>query len=343
MLNPHCETMMVAPTMPMFWRFMQPNWEKVCPPQLRLHHSEKKKYYQLIGGRRVWYGSAEDPKSLEGDNLAALWGDEVRYWRRDSWRNFARRLRDKKAQALLGIATSTPAPGWMEEYFPDDNGIPGRELFRISTRENAKHLDPGYIEQLEQTYSPELIRSIIDGEYDVLEGQVYKTYSADRHLIGWRVDPQLKTYVFMDFGMRRSSVLLAQETGETWPTPLPDGRVLPPEQLHRLRRAAARRAADREGDSAHPRALDRAGHQERGRSPLRPGRQCTGHRVRHAQRPSAEGRVRERGEVHDEPEADVHPERDRHRAREAGAQAGRADALLRQAPLATRKTRTQGE
>jgi hypothetical protein len=231
MLNPGCDAMMVAPTMPMFWRFMQPTWEKVCPRELRIRHRKREKYYQLVGGRRVWYGSAEDPESLEGDNLAALWGDEVRYWRKASWLNFTRRLREERARVLLGIATSTPAPGWMEEYFPDDNSKKGRQLFRISTRENEKHLGAGYIEQLEQTYSAEQIKSIIDGLYDVLEGQVYKAYSPGVHLVDWRVDPKLKTLVFMDFGVRRSSVLFAQETGDTWATPLPDGRVVPPGSL----------------------------------------------------------------------------------------------------------------
>jgi hypothetical protein len=208
---PGTHTMMVAPTLPMFHRFMQPAWEQACPRGDILQHHKAQRYYRLTGNRVVWYAGATDPSALEGANLCGFWGDEIRYWPVESWRNLNARRRDPRARRLQGILTSTPAMGWMEEQF--NRGLPGRVRLSISTLENAAHLAPGYIDDLRRTYSARQCRSLIDGEFSVVEGQVYEAFDERRHAVDWGVDPSCRTLVWLDFGVRRASVLFAQETG----------------------------------------------------------------------------------------------------------------------------------
>jgi hypothetical protein len=231
--NPGCQMMMVAPTLPMFWRLMQPEWEKACPKDLIVEHNQAKRFYRLradVGGQVIWYGSADNPSSLEGTNLAAYWGDEVRYWPFKSWQTLVSRLRDVRARKPQGIATSTPAMGWMEEFF--NRNVPGRVVFRISTRENERNLASDYIAGLERLYSKRLARSLIDGEFTVIEGQVYEAFDLKRHAVGWRVRKDRGAFLFWDFGVRKSSVLFGQETGTEGELANGPGSVeVPPESL----------------------------------------------------------------------------------------------------------------
>ncbi len=225
MANPGCDAMMVAPTGAMFARFMWPEWDRVRPRELVVSRNKTERYEKLRGGRTVWWGTAEVPESLEGSNLATFWGDEIRYWPRQSWVNMVGRLRVKKARRLQGIATSTPAMGWMEEEF--NRGKAGRKVFRIGTRENARNLAPGYIEDMMLSMSARLAKALIDGEFVVIGGQVWEAFDKDKHVIPWTYDPRFPVIIGMDFGVRHSSVLLAQEITGTWPHRIANGRTLP--------------------------------------------------------------------------------------------------------------------
>jgi hypothetical protein len=235
---PGTEFMMVAPTMPMFERFMRPTFERLLPPGFLVAHQASRSRYLLKDDRIMHYGSAERPASLEGSNLAGFWGDEVRYWRREAWDHLIARLRDVRATSLRGIATSTPAMGWMEEEF--NRGREGRLVIRIGTRENAHNLAAGYVEDLERSYSPRLCSQVLDGEFVLPEGQVFESFDPRRHLVDWTVNPALRTTIWMDFGVRRSSVLFAQHLElphlRLDAPPLPGGSIivfdeLQPEQL----------------------------------------------------------------------------------------------------------------
>jgi hypothetical protein len=217
--------MMVAPTLPMFERLMRPAWERVCPPELIVSVNEEDRCYTLLGGLRVWWGSAWNPDTLQGTNLGSFWGDEIRYWPRDAWTAMESRLRDKRAIRPQGIATSTPALGWMDELF--NRGLPDHKPIRIKTSENAHNLAPGYIESLHRVYTERQVRALLEGEFLAVENQVFSSFDPEKHLIDWNVDWRFGFTVWMDFGYRHSSVLFAQHTGD-FPMCAPGGLWLPP-------------------------------------------------------------------------------------------------------------------
>lgn len=220
--------MLVAPSFPMLWRMVIPAWERACPPALRPHHIKKERRYVLSHGGSVWYGTAEVPKSLDGTNLGWYWGDEARYWPVQSHRNMLSRLRQAGARTPQAFYTTTPAMGWLEEEF--NRGIAGRRSFRISTRENAHNLAPGFIDELERSLSPRMAKSIIDGEFSVIEGQVYEDFDEARHVIDWDFGASRPLWLSWDFGIRAASVLLAQLTGD-FPVATKSGRKLPPKSI----------------------------------------------------------------------------------------------------------------
>jgi len=206
--------MLVAPSFPMLDRLVLPAWKRVVPRELIRAHRKIERRYILTTGDSVWYGTADVPASLEGTNLAWFWGDEVRYWPLASWQNMVARVRVRGARSLQRIATSTPAMGWMSVVF--ERGVADRRLTRISTRENAPNLDPSYIPTLEAALSPRLARALIEGEFVVLEGAVYaEEWQPERNVIHWEYDKRFITWLSIDFGARRPSVLLAQQVGDT--------------------------------------------------------------------------------------------------------------------------------
>lgn len=187
------------------------------PPQLVRGHSKKERYVELLGRRRVYYGSADRPETLDGSTVAAVWGDEVRYIRREAWKIAVSRLRDARATCARGIVTSTPTGSLLEEEFGTEK--PDRIAVHASTRENTRNLLPGYVESLTSTLSAREARVFIEGEFGVLSGAVYAEFDRKHHLVDWKYDPRFRTIAAIDFGYRRPYVGFAQHLPAGWPIP----------------------------------------------------------------------------------------------------------------------------
>jgi Terminase large subunit, T4likevirus-type, N-terminal len=221
--NEGLDGLIVAPTMGLLHRVTLRafhDWESrtgTCPADLIEYRNADKRYFQLINGSRVYYGSADRPGSLEGTTLSWWWLDEARLVRREAWRILVARLSDPRARRMQGLVTSTPAPGWLQEEFGTEREE--REVFHGSTRENAGNLPKGYVEGLERTYSRREARVLIDGEFGLLVGAVLEEFERKRHLIEWRYNPSLRTVATIDFGSRRPYVGWAQQ--------IPAGTLIP--------------------------------------------------------------------------------------------------------------------
>jgi hypothetical protein len=178
--------------------------EGACPPELIARHDKGERYIQLVNGSRVYYGSADRPGSLEGANLAWWALDEPRLVKKQAWRVLIGRLRHSKATRLQGVIAGTPAAGWLQEEFGAEKKE--RRAFHASTRENARHLAEGYIEDLENTYSRRQAEVLIEGRFGLLEGSVYEEFSQDYHTVDWTFRPELPVTSVIDFGRRESAV-----------------------------------------------------------------------------------------------------------------------------------------
>lgn len=92
--------------------------------------------------------SAEDPESLRGPQFDAAWCDEIGVWARGEtvWNNlqFGLRLGDTPRC----VATTTPRPVPLVKRLMGGDAI----VTHSSTRDNAEHLAPGFVDSVEAAY-----------------------------------------------------------------------------------------------------------------------------------------------------------------------------------------------
>ena len=153
------------------------------------------------------FGSADDPGSLEGATYA--WGclDEPRLIRHDAWRIFNSRIRDSRSAHLRRSVAGVPSMGWLWEEFGKPG--PNRTMVKARTADNP-YLPPGYIESL--NLSDTLAQAYLEGEFVVLSGVVYWTYSpAGASVVDVLPDPGRPTYGALDFGGRRPAFMVIQD------------------------------------------------------------------------------------------------------------------------------------
>lgn len=219
-VNAGFEGMLVAPTHKMLVRVTLAAFLRLAKTLIVEHHKQEQRI-DLCNGSRVWYASADTPGSLEGSNLAWFTLDEARLVSREAYNILLGRLRVGAAPLLQGVVTTTPtAGGWLQKEF--DGGPEGRQLIRSSSRENF-FLAEGYVDNLLQSYSKAQAKCYIDGEWSVLEGQVYPEFDRDLHLIDFTPRPEWPVVGGVDFGVRYPAVVLAQIVPRTDKI---DGRIV---------------------------------------------------------------------------------------------------------------------
>jgi phage terminase large subunit-like protein len=106
--------------------------------------------------------SAEDPESLRGPQFSAAWCDELAKWRyaQESWDmlQFGLRLGDWPRQ----IVTTTPRSIPLLKRLMSERGV---VTTRATTRQNATHLAPSFLESVVAQYAgARLGRQELDGE-----------------------------------------------------------------------------------------------------------------------------------------------------------------------------------
>ena len=130
-------------------------------------------------GARAYAYSAEDPDSLRGPQFDLAWCDELGAWARGEavWDMLQMALR-------LGpnprcVATTTPRRTPLVRRLVND---PGVYLTRSSTRDNADHLPPAFLAEIERTYGgTQLGRQELDGELiEDVAGALWKQEVIDR-------------------------------------------------------------------------------------------------------------------------------------------------------------------
>tara|TARA_R100001594_G_scaffold25875_1_gene50403 strand:+ start:3248 stop:4717 length:1470 start_codon:yes stop_codon:yes gene_type:complete len=160
------------------------------------------------GGTDWFFGSLDDPGSIEGGTYG--WGimDEPRLATHEAWRIFNSRVRDPRASVHRRSVSGVPSMGWMHDEF--NKGLPGRAYVQASSRDNP-HLPKDYVDSLNLT--GRMAEAYIHGGFVSIEGVVYFTYEPreGESLIETAPDPECATYGALDFGRRRPFFMIVQE------------------------------------------------------------------------------------------------------------------------------------
>ncbi len=135
-----------------------------------IHTQDNRPEWQASRRRLVWPNgaiaqgfSAEDPESLRGPQFAAAWADELGKWKNPdaTWDmlQFGLRLGTNPRQ----VVTTTPRPiALLKRLAFDKTTI----LSRATTRDNAMHLAPSFLETVVKRYAgTRLGRQELDGEF----------------------------------------------------------------------------------------------------------------------------------------------------------------------------------
>lgn len=167
-------------------------------------------------GSIIYLRSAENHAGYEGLTVAWLCGDEIRYWTRKAYDVAISRVRMPTPFSQRAFAT-TPDMNWITDEF--NTPRVHHETVTCGTHENARNLDPLYIENLRSSYSSRLQRAVIEGEFTILEGAVFETFDPNPQKSPWLIDyvatkeklAGKRSYLAVDPGYRKSAWLWVVE------------------------------------------------------------------------------------------------------------------------------------
>ena len=137
---------------------------------LAVHRRDERPLWQASRRRIEWPNgaiaqtfSAEDPDGLRGPQFGAAWLDELAKWRRAEetfdMLQFGLRLGQMPRQTI----TTTPRPVPLLKRLMED---PATALSRASTRSNAYHLAPSFLDAIVKRYAgTRLGRQELDGQW----------------------------------------------------------------------------------------------------------------------------------------------------------------------------------
>lgn len=109
------------------------------------------------------------------------------------------------------IATSNPWPGWFSDWFFKRQGLntdalPNARVHFIQSLPTDNPFNgPNYVEVLRASLSPDMVKRMVEGRFDVFAGLVYEGFNPDIH--AWRgpIPDYVRVIGGLDFGQESST------------------------------------------------------------------------------------------------------------------------------------------
>lgn len=179
------DTLIIAPTWSILHRTTLRRFLEQMPKAAIKQVHKNERWIRLRNGRFIWYGSADRPETLEGADVAFIWGDEARYYSKAAWDIIVARARVPAPRGGI-LLTTTPSMGWLYDEFGHlmaehegrrytkfrSSDDPDKGGYILRTEDNH-HNDPRFLGRLRRMYSRTLYRAYVNGEWVHLEGSVY--------------------------------------------------------------------------------------------------------------------------------------------------------------------------
>lgn len=169
--------------------------EKFLPPDLIASHHKVEQYYQLINGSVIMYGGlGNDAEAIQAiSNMPELGWFGVDQAEQITEKQFL--LLDGRLRLVLpgihykALLTANPEPGWLRDAFieqvrPDYKFIPALPT-------DNPFLPKGYAENLAKRLPPEMVKRLLEGDWDVeVEGNYLIPYGRIREAIDREIEPK---------------------------------------------------------------------------------------------------------------------------------------------------------
>lgn len=198
--HPKGSFLVVSPTYLMFERIILPYTKNFLDEVTKGEYKAGERTYYLPTGGKVFFGSADNPLTLEGVHVYAAWMDEAGQMKRDAWDVVLRRVGFYNGRVLI---TTTPYNmGWLKTEFYDRwrEGDKDYDVIQF-----ASILNPAYpkeeFERAKATMPEWKFKMFYLGQFARPEGLIYQDFEPSKHIITpFELSPAWRRIIGLDVG-----------------------------------------------------------------------------------------------------------------------------------------------
>lgn len=174
--------------------------------EYKWHDSDK-----IPGGVEIYGMSADNPARVEGKKANIIWLDEIFNMSEQMYLEARARIADSKGYLVctgsLGVQYVNPKAHWAYKYFkesPDEN----TQCFEWATSDNV-YFPRDELESLKNTLDPRTYRQMFEIDWDTTPlNAVYSDFDEGNTIKGYVYNPNLKTYISIDWGFAHPAAVL---------------------------------------------------------------------------------------------------------------------------------------
>lgn len=170
-------------------------------------------HIEFPGSGRIVFRTMERPERIVGYEVAHSILDELDTLpldkARDVWNKVIARNRQKcKMANTVAVATTPEGFRFVYERWVKDPS-PGYVMFKAKTLDNARNLPEGYIDNLTNSYSSNLLAAYLDGEFvNLTSGSVYPEFDRKLNASTETIQQGEVLHVGMDFNVTNMSAVI---------------------------------------------------------------------------------------------------------------------------------------
>lgn len=211
-----CDVAYYLPTYPLVEDIAYRRFPELCERKGWAYRLNKQSaYIEFPGAGRILFRTMEQPHRIVGYEVAHSVVDELDTLptekARDVWNKIIARNRQKMPGGFpntVGVATTPEGFRFVYERW-QKNPAPGYVLFRARTMDNAANLPPGYIENLRNTYSSNLLAAYLDGEFvNLTAGNVYPEFDRRANASTETIREGDVLHVGLDFNVTKMAAVI---------------------------------------------------------------------------------------------------------------------------------------
>jgi len=136
-------------------------------------HHQTENYFRLYNGSYIYYGGIGDDREgttrVKNMTLGFVAVDQLEEVEEVNWNWLLSRLRLQLPNIhYKAIATANPAPGWVKRRFIESKLE--NHIFIPALPKDNPYLPDDYESNLRKWFPPEMVKALLDGDWDALEG-----------------------------------------------------------------------------------------------------------------------------------------------------------------------------
>lgn len=183
--------------------------QSTLPPILRYfdgyaEYHRQDAVLEMYGGGRCYFRTGTDPDSIVGiTNVRGIYGDEAGLYSLYFWENIQARAAFKNAPVLLTTSPYTLNWVYKELIRPKQKDRSARpDVLYLKARSiDNPHFPKEYYERMRETMDPRRFNAMFGGEWEKMDGLVYKCFDEDQNSINPHQLPiGTKYYAGVDWG-----------------------------------------------------------------------------------------------------------------------------------------------